>query len=323
MIFVQVGTREYQKACNQESAYWGLEAERAAARGIPFSADMRRGERIYVDRGKGLPQQQTFDPKAENIMNGWLYSLLFETCAKKLPAKILVLTCGAGGLSLELARLGHHVVGIDISEKAIKVAEKFAAANPFRDHFGRLEYQVADLNQKTFNARSFDIVIAWDGLHHILKQQRLMQEINRALKKDGLFIFSDNIGMHWFSRLVGGGLYFVLPTFVSYTDKLKIALGGEKRIKKDMTARSPFEEINTEGLVEVARQYFEILDYREHTGIGYRAAISGDVRLAARLKYYFLKKLKQLDDWGVKTRILKGDHAFVIGRPKNIKSRSI
>ncbi|MBN1996774.1 hypothetical protein JW935_04420, partial [candidate division KSB1 bacterium] len=153
-------------------------------------------------------------------------------------------------------------------------------------------------------------------LHHILMQQRLMQEINKALKADGLFIFSDNIGMHWLSRIMGGTLYFLLPTYVSYVQKLKIAIGGEKRIKKDMTERSPFEEINTADIIQLAEQNFEILDYREHTGIGYRAAIAGDIRFPGFLKYSFLKQLKKLDDWCIRLRLLKGDHAFVTARPK-------
>lgn len=57
-------------------------------------------------------------------------------------AKILDVGCGPGYISLELARAGYHVVGIDIAEKAIEVARKTLESNYFKDGFGSLEYQV-------------------------------------------------------------------------------------------------------------------------------------------------------------------------------------
>jgi len=126
-----------------------------------------------------------------------------------------VLTCGPGGLCLELARQGHRVVGVDISDKTIKIAREFAADNLVEESFGSLEYRIADLNTVDLDPAAYDVVIAWDGLHHILRIDRLMRQVSGSLKSDGLFIYSDNIGMNRLSRLFGGILYLLLPTHVS------------------------------------------------------------------------------------------------------------
>ncbi len=314
---MEIGSSDYVAALRQESEYWGDEIKNAAQFGIPFAADMRRAEKIYVNRGNGLPQQQSYDPQAEWIMNGPLYTRLFETVADhSVRAKVLVLTCGPGNLCLELARHGHDVVGMDISKQAIEVARKLARENPFTENFGSLQYQVADLNVMELDPESFDVVIAWDGLHHILRLERLLNQVRRSLKPNGLYIFSDNIGMHWKSRLFGGALYFVLPTYVSYATKLKYAIRGGKTIKDEMAARSPFEEIQTDTILHLSAKYFKFKTLFFHTGIGFRAAIAGDVRLPAVLKYPFLRTLKRLDDWLVKRKWLMGDHVFVVAHPQ-------
>ena len=70
------------------------------------------------------------DPYYLNLYYGkqvqWFLSGL-ATLGKGL--KILDVGCGPGILSLEIARAGHHVLGIDISEKSIEVARKALVNN--------------------------------------------------------------------------------------------------------------------------------------------------------------------------------------------------
>jgi SAM-dependent methyltransferase len=314
--FWDQNSREYLQACRRESEYWGLELEREVAAGIPFSVDMQRAQRLYVNRGKGLPQKQSYDPDAERLLNGPLYDRIFTTVkAHRQNARILVLTCGPGGLCLELARQGHRVVGIDLSEKTIEIARKFAKDNPIKESFGALEYRIADLNTADLDPGIYDVVIVWDGLHHILKIDRLMRQVRGSLKSDGLFIYSDNVGLHRFSRLLGGILYLLLPTHVSYWQKLKFALAGERRIREEMRARSPFEEISTDSILSTSKKYFDIKESYEHTGIGYRAAIVGDLNCPRGVKLLFIRCLKKFDDWAVRHRLLKGDHVLVVAVP--------
>ncbi|HPN34420.1 MAG TPA: class I SAM-dependent methyltransferase [bacterium] len=313
----RIGSEEYEQALQQEGEYWGHESEKAFSQGIPFSADMRRAQRLQVDRGAGLPQQQVYDPAAERIMNGDLYQLLFDRVAAVSPhSRVLVLACGPGGLALELARQGHHVHAIDISRGAIALAERMAEENPFTENFGSLRYTVADLNRIELEKERYEAVVAWDGLHHILALDRLMQQIRSGLAPTGVFIFSDNVGMSFLSRLIGGALYFILPTHVPYRVKLGFALGGKKKIKEEMTRRSPFEEVSSGSILEAVGRHFTLQWRKSHTGIGFRAALAGDLRGPDQRRHLFLRWLKKLDDWAVDHGLLKGDHVLAIAVPR-------
>ncbi len=312
----KIGSAEYQAALNKEAEYWGSEIKHALQQGIPFSVDMRRAQKIFVHRGNGLPQQQSFDPKAEWMMNGELYERVFQWIRSVSPqAKILFLTCGGGGFCLELARQGHHVLGMDISQEALNIATQFADENPYTKGFGSVEYKVTDLNRVELPKDAFDIVMAWDGLHHIVALDRLLQQIVYSLKPGGRFIFSDNIGMQWASRLLGGGMYFLLPTHVSYAQKWSIAVRGANAVKKEMQERSPFEESHTHEIMPLVTRVFNIERSFYHTSIGYRAAIAGDNRLPERLRYPFLRFVKKLDDFLLKTGLFSPDHVLAMACP--------
>jgi SAM-dependent methyltransferase len=189
-----------------------------------------------------------------------------------------------------------------------------AEENPFHEHFGSLSYEVADLNRITLPESRYDVVLAWDGLHHIVALDHLMSEIRKTLRAEGVFIFSDHVGIKPLSRLLGGLLYLFLPTFVPFKIKFKYALGGAGKIREEMTSRSPFEEATCGQIMDAVRKRFMIRQEIEHTGVGYRAAIAGDLRWRDAVKHPFLRRLKQLDDWAVRHSLLHGDHVLVVAQ---------
>ena len=64
--------------------------------------------------------------------------------AAEKGGKVLEVGCGMGMLTLELARNGLEVTGIDVSEKSLEIAKKMKNENPFLDGFGSLEYICMD-----------------------------------------------------------------------------------------------------------------------------------------------------------------------------------
>lgn len=71
--------------------------------------------------------------------------------------------------------------GIDVSKKVLKKAAKYLD-----------EVKVCDLNKDKipYNNNSFNIVICSEVIEHIYDTDRLLQEIKRILKKDGVLIIS-------------------------------------------------------------------------------------------------------------------------------------
>src|SRR5438046_9840872 len=73
------------------------------------------------------------------------------------PAQqILEIGCGNGYLTLELARDGHEVIGIDLSPELIEVEDRSRAANPDPLGFGSLRSICTDVHTWPSPAPSFN-----------------------------------------------------------------------------------------------------------------------------------------------------------------------
>jgi 2-polyprenyl-6-hydroxyphenyl methylase / 3-demethylubiquinone-9 3-methyltransferase len=120
--------------------------------------------------------------RAENrLRNPWIASKLPSPCT------VLDLGCGAGFLTNELAKLGHRVTGVDLSENSLEVAQRLDATK-------QVQYLKADATATALESASFDAVCAMDILEHVQDPAALVKEASRLLKPNGLFFF------HTFNR---------------------------------------------------------------------------------------------------------------------------
>lgn len=99
--------------------------------------------------------------------------------------RLLELGCGDGKFSLELAKKGFDVYGVDISRTAIAWAiEKAKIYNL------KADFRVGDvLNLKGYNDEYFDLVIDGSCLHCIIGKDRnlCLNSVYRVLKPGGFF----------------------------------------------------------------------------------------------------------------------------------------
>jgi len=108
----------------------------------------------------------------------------FIECAVKLEkgARILDLGPGLGGISIELARRGYEVTGLEWSPPFIEAARRRAVEAGVDVRF--IE---GDMTRMTFDGE-FDAVILWGNTFGMLSDEenvRTLQGIRRALKKGG------------------------------------------------------------------------------------------------------------------------------------------
>lgn len=107
------------------------------------------------------------------------------------PARILECGCGTGWLSKILQKSGYQVVGIDVSQTAVQLAQSYPL---FRD-LESPQFLVADAEHLTFDSQ-FDVVLFFDALHHSVDEQEAINGAYRALKPGGICIASETPAGH-------------------------------------------------------------------------------------------------------------------------------
>jgi 2-polyprenyl-3-methyl-5-hydroxy-6-metoxy-1,4-benzoquinol methylase len=105
--------------------------------------------------------------------------------------KILEIGCGNGYLSLELARDGHDVVGLDLSPEIIQVAERTRNAHPPTPDFGELTYYCADITTWQGPESHFDLVILNRTLHHLHQMPMTLAKVASLLTSEGRLVCQD------------------------------------------------------------------------------------------------------------------------------------
>ena len=98
--------------------------------------------------------------------------------------KILDIGCGGGLLCEPLAKLGAEVVGIDASEKNIKIAKIHAKRNNLK-----IKYYCSSPENFISN-KKFDIILNMEIVEHVKDVNLFLKESSRFLKKNGIMFIA-------------------------------------------------------------------------------------------------------------------------------------
>ncbi len=103
------------------------------------------------------------------------------------PLKILDVATGTGAQAYELAKLGHGVIGIDLSEEMLEQAKKKCVQNL------KLIFQQADATNLPFRDNYFDASSISLGLHDMPYEIDLLvlNEMKRVTKNGGKILIVD------------------------------------------------------------------------------------------------------------------------------------
>jgi len=110
---------------------------------------------------------------------------VFEIYMPKKGERVLDLGCGVGTISLELAKRGIDVIGLDYSQQAINICRSLS-----RELHLSVEFALADATSTGFPPTSFDVVFCADLVEHLYPEifKSLISETKRILKVGGKFI---------------------------------------------------------------------------------------------------------------------------------------
>jgi 2-polyprenyl-3-methyl-5-hydroxy-6-metoxy-1,4-benzoquinol methylase len=196
---------EYKHALAGEGEYWdNFIAQRLLRGEIPGSIDWRLTFSQFRYNHDWRPL--SLGPQLVNFRLPEIRYVLANATPRP-GMRVLDLGCGAGWLSLEMARRGAHVMGMDISPTNLALGrymaetntrnfpylyQRFAGLPCLLEEFGSVEYAYADLNTVTLPASEYDAVVVWDSLHHVANLEGLLEQVRATLKPGGAFIGVDH-----------------------------------------------------------------------------------------------------------------------------------
>jgi 2-polyprenyl-3-methyl-5-hydroxy-6-metoxy-1,4-benzoquinol methylase len=96
--------------------------------------------------------------------------------------RVLDFGCGRGGATRLFAEAGHQIVGVDISEPAIKLARVKIPTATIEVIDSETHIPLAD--------ESFDVCFCSEVIEHLFDISGFIREIHRLLVRDGLFLLT-------------------------------------------------------------------------------------------------------------------------------------
>lgn len=123
---------------------------------------------------------------------------IFDALALDPGARVLDLACGHGRISVELARRGLRVTGLDLSPRSLELARDHAANAGLE-----IEFVQSDMRELRFE-EEFDAVInvftAFGYFEDEAENQRVLERVERALKPGGAFLIDTINGVALWAR---------------------------------------------------------------------------------------------------------------------------
>ncbi len=110
---------------------------------------------------------------------GLVHDLLSQVITKQQPIKILNVGAGTGD-DLSLIKKFGIVYVLDVDQQALDMIPDGIVA----------EKKCADVCSIPYESQSFDVVVAFDVMEHVLDDRTMINEIYRVLKPQGFYIFT-------------------------------------------------------------------------------------------------------------------------------------
>ena len=111
-----------------------------------------------------------------------IYDYLYQNISRAAEEKtVLELATGPGMIAKHIASAAKNVVATDFAPNMIETAKKGCVPQ-------NVTFEVADATSLPYADKAFDLVVIANALHIIPEPQKVLAQIKRVLKDDGLLI---------------------------------------------------------------------------------------------------------------------------------------
>ncbi|MEK7497552.1 MAG: methyltransferase domain-containing protein [Patescibacteria group bacterium] len=135
---------------------------------------------------------------ARNLLKRYWHTLkvsTFRKLTKNLrPKKILDVGCASGRMANEVSKIFPEakISAIDAYSKTINYGKK---------KYPHINFSVEDAHKLSFKSSTFDLVICYEVIEHVVDPKRVLAEIRRVMKKNGRALVVMDSG-NWLFRIV-------------------------------------------------------------------------------------------------------------------------
>lgn len=134
-----------------------------------------------------------YKTKLGNFIDEVETKCVFDLFKVQKDMKVLDVGCGTGNFSIKLAKMGCEVIGIDISDDMLKVAEDKAKKEGLNIKFYNM-----DVYNMEFEYNYFDGIISVTAFEFLKDPEKAIEEMFRVLKPNGyLLIGTINKDSEW------------------------------------------------------------------------------------------------------------------------------
>lgn len=243
----------------------------------------------------------------------------------------LSIGCGDGCLERHALKLDicKRFEAFDISEKAIEKAKLLIIQESLSD---RVSYGVLDFNVARLKENYYDVIFAAASVHHVMNIEFFFEQVNRALKQEGLFIINEYVGPSQFqwrekqcefvNKILG-----VLPVqFKRSLDKDygRIKETIEKVPKEIMDRNDPSEAIRSEEIIPLFYRFFDVIEKIEWGGTILHPLfhkIVGNFDINNEKDKTILDLIFIFEQVLLKEGVISSDFVLLIGRKKTSETR--
>lgn len=180
------------------------------------------------------------------------YERSIKKCCECLHGSedVLELACGTGKISISIAQKANSVIGIDLTDEMIQIANE----KVINSDITNVQFKIGDAYHTEFASKHFDVILLFNTLHIVKEPNLVLQEAKRLLRPGGLLITAtDCYGEKLpFSKAI----YHIGPKLLKRLHLLTYLTSYTKDSLRNLFTVQAFEIMNEEELFPAPLNYY-------------------------------------------------------------------